>query len=140
MKLTYAFVFYFLSLMIGVTVLLAFLYFKPIRHAIFKLSNKLNLTNTPAFKLIFWITFSIIGVVFIDSLLSLHSVNKTMTSNIFLIQILTYKMSIIMSLLNPIKEIIIWLFILNWGNSIWLKETLCSLHLPFLFFLSLTDS
>lgn len=107
MKLTYAFVFYFLSLMIGVTVLLAFLYFKPIRHAIFKLSNKLNLTNTPAFKLIFWITFSIIGVVFIDSLLSLHSVNKTMTSNIFLIQILTYKMSIIMSLLNPIKEIII---------------------------------
>jgi hypothetical protein len=76
MKISYGFVYYFSIAMMSFTVALVFLYFKPIRHAWFKLIDHFGIGRGHVFKLVFWITFIIIGVILVDSILSFLSMKK----------------------------------------------------------------
>lgn len=131
MKLTFGFLFYFLCTMIGVTVLLAFLYFKPIRHLVFKISQKLRLDKMPVFQLIGVIIALIIIIVLLDSVFTLLDVRKSLGGTFLLIKKPTHWEWMISNSSNIKIEKAMWQFISNWENSTWLKETLCWQAPPF---------
>lgn len=68
MRITSGFIYYFVWLMISLTVLLGLLCFKKIRHLFFKLANKLNIKEFPVYNMLFWIIFVIIAIVMFDAI------------------------------------------------------------------------
>lgn len=70
MRVTIGFVYYYLVFMIGMTVLLGLLYFKWPRHIVFKLLDRLKITEMSVFKLIFWVVFVVIAVLLVNSIMT----------------------------------------------------------------------
>lgn len=85
MRITSGFVYYLLSLTIIATVLLSFLYFKRLRHLVFRLLDHLKLTETSIFKMIFWIAFIVVALFLIDSVMKYMAVKEALGSTPFCI-------------------------------------------------------
>lgn len=79
MRVTSAFIFYFCVFMIAITVLLSFLYFKRIRHLIFKIIDKLQIGDGTVFRMTFWIIFAIVAIILIDSIMTYLAMKESLT-------------------------------------------------------------
>jgi hypothetical protein len=74
MKISNAFVFYLCVFVICSTIALGFLYFKLIRHGWFSLINHFGIGKGKIFKMVFWVAFSIIAVILIDSIITYNQI------------------------------------------------------------------
>lgn len=81
MRIALAFVYYFVIMMIGLTVLLSLLCLKKIRHITFKLLNRVNVKQFPVTKMIFWIVILIVVILLIDSIMTYQTVSASIESN-----------------------------------------------------------
>ena len=77
MRVALAFIYYFVVMMIGLTVLLSFLCLKKIRHLTFNILNKLNFKKYPVTKMILWISILIIVILLVDSVMTYREVSAT---------------------------------------------------------------
>jgi hypothetical protein len=65
--------------MIVLTVLLSFLYFKKIRHLIFKIIDKLQIGDGTVFRLTFWIVFAIVTIILVDSIMTYLAMKESLS-------------------------------------------------------------
>lgn len=85
MRVTSGFIYYFIFFMIGLTMLLALLWFKRVRYLVFRLLNRLKIGELPVSKMIFWIVLIIIAVIMSDSIFTYISVKESIGSKTTLI-------------------------------------------------------
>lgn len=104
MRVTSGFIFYFCVFMIVLTVLLSFLYFKKIRHLIFKIIDKLQIGDGTVFRLTFWIVFAIVTIILVDSIMTYLAMKESLSGKQNITQ--EYKASklTILKALNLIKR------------------------------------
>ena len=83
MRFTYGIIFFFSVTLIFLTALLAFLIFKPIRHAILGSFKKFKIGDGPLFSMIFWLLFLLVCAVLFDAIVSYLSAKSALSLSTF---------------------------------------------------------